>query len=768
MKKILYKMFIIVFISLSSILGNPLVLGNLEKEVTIGDGTKVIVGGGNQQQLDEWSNHATTFETVDELFDAIEEGGLDHAKVDRDENSVACHNGASARVVDPEPAPDPAPEPAPDPAPDGDPDPDPDGDPDPAPDGDPDPAPDGDPDPDPDGNPDPDPDGDPDPDPDGDPDPDPDGDPDPDPDLTVTTTTSACSSYIASWSTHWSICEVTGSWSNDGKIKCIQAPSFTANRSSCGSQTCKESCDDDGNCSTSCGPCNTSSCPPDAPKPTTPPATITINALNTPSSTCNNIYADNSSSCEVSLNISASTKQNKGIKRTPGTRSITNIEDESGENSDRINNSGTALNFGTVSSSGIPTSTAKSFSVPMTGIKSRSPFKSNSGDIGFNLGGTKMTVSSVRYSFLKPYIGELNVDPMGFIIGNQQKLILTPKKESLSGLSGESGLKTENLDTLTSSSNGYYIQYTTGFNNMLSDGKSELQFILNYTGTDQFINNVSIESDPYVLYDLDGNTVRYYLSDGIEPDDRKVTLDDSSYSGIRIIGYSQAIGNQKITNQQRNFSSISTSEFRNKFKSNVLKSIRGMVHEQKNNGILYLDINNNDDIVYEDDISNIYDLSDVSTIVIKNGNLIIDSDIVDMKGIVLIRDHYDDDHLGNIFIKNDVKKINAYIYGDGGFISIWDDAIGFSNYTDSYERTTGLDKQLILEGRLYTRNTIGGSIGEAGTYKLPGGKKTGNYHKSLMYDLNKFRTGNKGHTTSGYAENFIVKYHIGQSPKLFE
>lgn len=79
---------------------------------------------------------------------------------------------------------------------------------------------------------------------------------------------------------------------------------------------------------------------------------------------------------------------------------------------------------------------------------------------------------------------------------------------------------------------------------------------------------------------------------------------------------------------------------------------------------------------------------------------------------------------------------------DGWIIAAATDGTPF--LTDSITRTYSLYRQLVIKGSLFTRNTIGGAIGDAGTYILPGGSTTSDFDLALTYDLNFVRANNIG------------------------
>ena len=152
---------------------------------------------------------------------------------------------------------------------------------------------------------------------------------------------------------------------------------------------------------------------------------------------------------------------------------------------------------------------------------------------------------------------------------------------------------------------------------------------------------------------------------------------------------------------------------------------------------------------------------------VRNGNITITGNINSTGkrfGIVAIRDDQSNNAIGNIYVKNSVSRIQAYIYADAGFISA--NASGTPYATNTTARTSELSNQLILKGLLLTRNTIGGAIGDNNTYLLPGGIKTNDLDKAMMYDLNYVRRGfvgwdinNNNIVDSGeYKDAFVIIY----------
>ncbi|MBS8121971.1 hypothetical protein [Candidatus Vampirococcus lugosii] len=618
---------------------------------------------------------------------------------------------------------------------------------------------------------------DPDPDPTGpDPEPDPTGpDPDPTGPISITQTTQTeydCATYTKGYHEKWGNCKVKGDWTEDGKIKCVQESDYEGLTAPCGQMEVTITKYFDGNgdlIGTDRNEGDCTGCPGDKKKPKSKENDVIIKLVHDKFECIGSSFANNSDKCGSKFKIDLSGLKDPGLVDIEGLAGIgiTNIKNETKEPADIKSaydpDDNSALNFSDVIDTQIRGSSTN-FGFRISDIKAISPFKTTNGKISFDIenvdvpGKTNVTLDNINYSFNKPFTGSLSIDPNGIRVGQAQELTLHYATGTDILDFGDDEEIEYFGNTLKVNGTGYAL-VTTGFDSRDTD----LEMVVNYDGGN-IDGDPRLTTDPYIFYTVDGKDVRYRLSDGNEPNDRRVTYipTNTSYLNIKIIGQSQTVGRQDVTGQAQNFSSMSTSNFRNSFRRKVLEYTRGWEYDDNKDGVLYLD-GEGDTIEYSS-ISDTFE-----TLIIRNGNLLIDEDINHMKGIVVIRDDVREDTLGNIFVNQDVQEINAYIYGDGGLISFdKDENDSYNNYSDSFKRRENLENQLVLEGRLYTRNTVGGAIG-AGKYMLPGAKETTDYHRALMYDLNQFRSGRgSSPVDSNYTEAFIIKYHTGQSPKLFE
>ncbi len=111
------------------------------------------------------------------------------------------------------------------------------------------------------------------------------------------------------------------------------------------------------------------------------------------------------------------------------------------------------------------------------------------------------------------------------------------------------------------------------------------------------------------------------------------------------------------------------------------------------------------------------------TIVIRDGNLFIPDDLIygpgfdDSLGVILINSTVNNLDLGHIFVKNDVQRLVGTYYAEGSILST--DAITDPQHTDTIanRELTNMDDpnaplglQLLLEGTILTRNTLGGAL----------------------------------------------------------
>lgn len=131
-----------------------------------------------------------------------------------------------------------------------------------------------------------------------------------------------------------------------------------------------------------------------------------------------------------------------------------------------------------------------------------------------------------------------------------------------------------------------------------------------------------------------------------------------------------------------------------------------------------------------------------NTLIIQNGNLIIDGDFayqnkLDSFGFILINDQVQEaPENGNIFIRTDVKNFAGTYFAEGGLMS--NDSILPTPLNNN--NGLGNDTQLLLEGTLLTHNTLGGAqLNVLGRDYLTPWKETTDRAEAAIYDLHLVR-----------------------------
>lgn len=378
-----------------------------------------------------------------------------------------------------------------------------------------------------------------------------------------------------------------------------------------------------------------------------------------------------------------------------------------------------------------------------------------------------ITNITLNISFKKPFIWELSASwwlapEIGTMM--QYKLDVIPKQTKISI---NPSLKDYKSSIKVVSTKNHKIEWVS-ITNLLSNPSLFEARINTSTGATSFDTspNIILNPSPVIYYRLWWKDVKYYLSasdDDFDNDniDYIQTNETNEFIGLTIEGTSQWNWKYEITGQKENFSDISKSTMRQAIRKNAYELITSLTSGETVNGIKYIEWKN----------ETISGTLSYETLIVKNGNVIISWDLNTSGkklGIIVLKDNYDVNNdynnSGNIYITPDVKKINALIYADGGIISA--DSHGIVYETDSASRTNALQKQLILVGSVFTRNTIGWAILAGGNYFLPWGQETSSFDKAMIYDLNYLRRGNNGckdddadWVCDEYGDAFIIKYN---------
>jgi hypothetical protein len=309
---------------------------------------------------------------------------------------------------------------------------------------------------------------------------------------------------------------------------------------------------------------------------------------------------------------------------------------------------------------------------------------------------------------------------------------------------------------------------------------TKTNFVMDYIGTNKINPTAGIaQANPWISYVIDGQTVRYRLT----PTPVWGTIDPITRTSIfrwlqslwALQGNILSQDKQVITGQNANTTNISRSVLRNRMIKNVALLTRGRQVQtlaQCNNPSLY---NFGTCYIVGDLTLNLWNTGtpgilnqNYDTLIIKNGNLTIlwsGSVITKNLGIIMLNDtlSLSTSAKWNVYIGPDITYMKTIIYADGGIISVQSNGIPYG--VDSPQRTKDLSKQLIIEGSLFTKNTIGGAIG--GSYKAPGTSWVTRF-EALQYDLNFLRRGvlwwdkNNNNTLNAGEDNkdpLIIKYN---------
>jgi len=281
-----------------------------------------------------------------------------------------------------------------------------------------------------------------------------------------------------------------------------------------------------------------------------------------------------------------------------------------------------------------------------------------------------------------------------------------------------------------------------------------------------------------ISYKIWNKIVKYFLTAwelGDSMDESILSWEDRETLWLRIIWTLQWDWKSSITWQKENFSDLSKSDLRNIIRKNAYILIKWMESWKLVNGVKYIE--------WDKEISTLWDLNDIETLIVKNWNVIIDENINKNKfWIIVLKDNYDINNWynrnWNILIDKDVTYIKAALYSDWWIISSeWNSVLA----DNSSLRTSKLDKQLVLKWSLFTRNTIWWAVLAWWKYKLPWWKETLNFDLAMVYDLNYIRSWNIwwdwfdsnldwNQYNKWYDDSFIIIYNSdiqNNAPKWF-
>ncbi len=381
---------------------------------------------------------------------------------------------------------------------------------------------------------------------------------------------------------------------------------------------------------------------------------------------------------------------------------------------------------------------------------------------------------SQNTAFIKPLIALLQVidavNPDEFTlrpkVGTMQKYIL--QLQNIWNLQNFTDWAVNiSEDTIHLTQEWHVFQDFSGIANSFSNNiNSYLGFSARINATWSVLNDPRIETRGLqVSYTLSGKTIVYplnWLTTPVSSQGIVLWSNDLVSFGLRVIGNMQLTGKALSTWQKDNISYVSNAQQANLIRKNAGIVTRNMKSWDVANGLRYFTWSN---ILVGGE-------QEYETIVVENGNVIITDDINrswKKLGIIVLS--------WSVYVMPSVRYIHAIVFADGWFISAKssDDLVSF--LTDSPERTDTLTNQLILEGTLLTKNTIGwGILGTSLKYRLPDGSDTTDFNEAMRYDLNYIRRSNEGWELQkdknlNNNDNFIIIYDpsvLSDPPRGFQ
>jgi len=248
------------------------------------------------------------------------------------------------------------------------------------------------------------------------------------------------------------------------------------------------------------------------------------------------------------------------------------------------------------------------------------------------------------------------------------------------------------------------------------------------------------------------------------------------YFGVKIKWWAvQWYGEIEETTGREAFTKTTVSIQRNIVRKNILKNIKNISHNQIVNGIKYI----NGEWKNVKISAHVGFWVDFHTLVVQNGNLVIDKNIErksHLNTIIVLQDSFNivnNNTLGNIYITPNVTDIHTILYADGWVVSVNNDLKTIWLMIGS-ERRDILHNQIRIYGSLFTRNTLGWYSITSITDTLPWGKATFDSDLAINYDLNHLRGGNDGCIRIGWycpdQSPVVIEYDpriIQKMPKIF-
>lgn len=271
-----------------------------------------------------------------------------------------------------------------------------------------------------------------------------------------------------------------------------------------------------------------------------------------------------------------------------------------------------------------------------------------------------------------------------------------------------------------------------------------------------------------------GNDVVYDLTTSDDPLDTTPieTTTWEAFEWVKIVWIKEWDGKEYFVDEylgnEESFSTINKAVVRREIEKNIAEIISGIPDGKQwdvVNGVVYVEWR---DLRYSQVSSGLWKND---TVVVKDGNFIIDENIDQTLWIVTLKSGYNstiDYETGwNVYVEKDVTYIDAIIYANGWLISADDN--GDPYIQDSGTRTWDLNKQLVMKGTLFSRNTIAGAVYAWWSYFLPWWEETSDFNNAMIYDLNYIRRWNGWWDPNGddsgniynewYSNPFVILYN---------
>lgn len=204
---------------------------------------------------------------------------------------------------------------------------------------------------------------------------------------------------------------------------------------------------------------------------------------------------------------------------------------------------------------------------------------------------------------------------------------------------------------------------------------------------------------------------------------------------IRIIGNATSLDTYWKGNTPYIWSESKLSSMRQTLQKNIANKTRNIKEGELVDGIVW----------YEKQGMRISSIDKNTKTVVVYGDLIIDSDIPETLGIIVMKNK--NGVWGDIIVENSVEKIQWYIFAEWNFRWLSDNH-GEKNW----------DLQLVVQWALYSRNTIGGSAFPDDLFVYPR-ISTDDRDRAFIEDLNNVRSGNGGKKYRDiYIDAFIIDF----------